>query len=151
MWWWQLFWLNQTLVTEDALEKWTLCSVEFWWAWVCVCVCVYVITFNSLSTKTAPRPWRIQAQWCPYLLGNCNTWKAETGPSSLLPSMWVAGNGEQGVLMNCSRSSYTLMQCTSAVNVNQTLSTKCTDKVQRFWRRINLLYYSLLTVSNLFL
>lgn len=57
-----------------------------------------VITFSSLD-KTFLCPWRIPAQWCPYLLGNnCNTWKAEIGPSSLLPSNrgWLAARGWGG-------------------------------------------------------
>lgn len=60
-----------------------------------VCARACVITFSSLD-KTFLCPWRIPAQWCPYLLGNnCNTWKAEIGPSSLLPSNrgWLAAQG----------------------------------------------------------
>ena len=91
---------------------WEMDCMLYWVQRACecvrVCACVCVITFTSLSTKPFLCPWRIQAQWCPYLLGNnCNTWKSwNRSPITTAIKSWVAGNREQGVLTKCSRSSW---------------------------------------------
>lgn len=67
---------------------WEMDCMLHWvhWASMSVCVCVF-ITFGTLSSNPFFCPWRIQAQWCPYRLGNnCNTWNAKIGPWSSLPS-----------------------------------------------------------------